>query len=143
MNEQFLNYHKSLSIYTILNASPINNYIGFKSGIANLTKVKILDAGAGTGHAYSSFFYDPETIEYFLLDPYMRLLHVQFYRIYPKLSYLKIVHILANAEYLPKDNSFDVVLNLSSEDDFDDYRHFIKESYRVLKKGGYFLITSH
>ena len=56
---------------------------------------------------------------------------------------IKIVHILANAEYLPKDNSFDVVLNLSSEDDFDDYRHFIKESYRVLKKGGYFLITSY
>ena len=53
-------------------------------------------------------------------------------------------HILANAEYLPiKDNSFDVVLNLSAVDHFDDYRRFIKESYRVLKKGGHFLITSH
>ena len=52
-NEQFLNYHKS-SIYNI-KCLTINNYIGFKSEIANLTKVKILDAGAGTGHAYSSF----------------------------------------------------------------------------------------
>lgn len=144
MNAQFLNYHKSLSVYTLLNASPIYNYVGFQSEIGTLKNVKVLDIGAGTGHAYCSFFQYPETIEYYLLDPNLRLLHDQFIRIYPKLTHLKMGHILANAEYLPiKDNSFDVVLNLSAVDHFDDYKKFIHESYRVLKPGGKFLITSH
>jgi ubiquinone/menaquinone biosynthesis C-methylase UbiE len=55
-----------------------------------------------------------------------------------------MAHILANAEYLPiKDNSFDAVLNISSIDHMNDYKKFITECYRVLKKGGKFLISSH
>ena len=45
------------------------------------------------------------------MDPNIRLIHDQFIRLYPKLSYLKMSHIQANAEFLPiKKNSFDVVL---------------------------------
>jgi len=144
MNEQFMNYHKSLSVYTLVNSAPINNYLSLKTGMGLMKDKKVLDVGGGTGHAHCSFFQYPETIEYFLLDPNLRLLHDQFFRIYPKLSFLKMAHILANAEYLPiKDQSFDVVLNLSAVDHFNDYKKFISEAYRVLKNGGTFFITSH
>ena len=144
LNEQFLKYHKSLTVYTLINSAPINNYISLESGVGTLKNVKVLDVGGGTGHCHSSFFQYPETIEYYLLDPNLRLLHDQFIRLYPKLSYLEMGHILANAEYLPiKDGTFDVVLNLSAIDHLDDYKKFITEAYRVLKPGGKFLVSSH
>lgn len=144
LNKQFLNYHKSLTVYTLINSAGINNYISLQSGIGTLKDVKVLDVGGGTGHSHSSFFQYPESVEYFLLDPNLRLLHDQFIRLYPKLSFLEMGHILANAEYLPiKDNSFDVVINLSAIDHFDDYKKFIAEAYRVLKPGGKFLVSSH
>lgn len=144
LNKQFLNYHKSLSTYSLLNALPVLNYLSTQTGIAELKNVKVLDVGGGTGHTFASFFQFPETIDYFLLDPNLRLLHDQFLRIYPKLSFLEMAHILANAENLPiKDNSFDVVLSLSAVDHLDDYKKFIYESHRVLKPGGKFLISSH
>ncbi len=109
-----------------------------------MKNIKVLDVGGGTGHTHCSFFHFPETIDYYLLDPNLRLLHDQFIRLYPKLSYLKMGHILANAEFLPiKDNSFDVVLNISAIDHLDDYKKFISEAYRVLKPGGKFLVSSH
>ena len=144
LNTQFLNYHKSLSVYTLINSAPINNYISLQSEIGTIKNAKVLDVGGGTGHVYASFFQYPESIEYYLLDPNLRLLHDQFIRLYPKLSYLKMGHILANAEFLPiKDNSFDVVINLSAIDHFDDYKKFISEAFRVLKPGGKFLVSSH
>jgi ubiquinone/menaquinone biosynthesis C-methylase UbiE len=144
LNGQFLNYHKSLSVYTAVNSTPIINYLSLKTEVGLMKNVKVLDVGGGTGHTHCSFFQFPETIEYFLLDPNLRLLHDQFLRFYPKLSFLKMAHILANAEFLPiKDNSFDVVLNLSAIDHFNDYKKFISEAYRVLKPGGTFLISSH
>ena len=144
LNKQFLNYHKSLSVYTLLNSAPINNYLSMESEIGSLKNVKVLDVGGGTGHTHCSFFQFPESIEYYLLDPNLRLLHDQFIRLFPKLSYLKMAHILANAEYLPiKDNSFDVVINISAIDHLDDYKKFISEAYRVLKPGGKFLVSSH
>lgn len=144
LNNQFLNYHKSLTVYTMLNASPINNYVSQESGIGDIKDLKVLDVGGGTGHAFNTFFNYPESIDYYLLDPNLRLLHDQFIRLYPKLNRLKMGHIIANAEYLPiKDEVFDVVINLSAIDHFDDYKKFIGEAYRVLKKGGKFLVTSH
>ena len=144
LNKQFLNYHKSLNAYSLLNALPILNYLSTQTGIAELKNIKVLDVGGGTGHTFASFFQYPETIDYFLLDPNLRLLHDQFLRVYPKLSFLEMAHILANAEYLPiVDNSFDVVLSLSAVDHLDDYKKFISESFRVLKPGGKFLISSH
>lgn len=144
LNNQFLNYHKSLSTYSLINSAPILNFVSLDSKIGNLKNVKVLDVGGGTGHTHVSFFRHPESIEYFLLDPNLRLLHDQFIRIYPKLSYLDMGHILANAESLPiKNDSFDVVLSLSAIDHLDDFKKFISESYRVLKKKGRFLIYSH
>ena len=144
LNAQFLNYHKSLSVYTAVNSAPINNYLSLKTGVGLMKDVKVLDVGGGTGHTHCTFFQYPETIDYYLLDPNLRLLHDQFVRLYPKLSYLNMGHILANAEYLPiKANSFDIVLNISAVDHFNDYKKFISEAYRVLKPGGTFLISSH
>jgi ubiquinone/menaquinone biosynthesis C-methylase UbiE len=144
LNKQFLNYHKSLSPYTLLNAAPIVNYLSIKSGFGLLKNQRVLDVGGGTGHTFASFFQFPETIEYFLLDPNLRLLHDQFIRLYPKLAFLKMAHIQAHAELLPfKENSFDVVLNLSAIDHLDDYEKFIDEAFRVLKSGGKVLISSH
>lgn len=144
LNEQFMNYHKSLSVYTLVNSMPINNYVAINSEIGLLKNVKVLDVGGGTGHSFATFFQFPETIEYYLLDPNLRLLHDQFIRLFPKLSYLKMGHILGNAENLPiKDSTFDVVTNISAIDHLDDYKKFISEAFRVLKPGGKFLVTSH
>jgi ubiquinone/menaquinone biosynthesis C-methylase UbiE len=144
LNEQFLNYHKSLSVYTAMNSTPIINYLSLETGFGLVKDVKVLDVGGGTGHTHCSFFQYPEKIEYFLLDPNLRLLHDQFIRLYPKLTFLEMAHILANAENLPiKDNSFDIVINLSAVDHFNDHKKFIDEVYRVLKSGGEFLISSH
>lgn len=144
LNRQFLNYHKSLSVYEMVNSMPIINYLSLKSKIGLMKNISVLDVGGGTGHTICSFFQYPETIEYFLLDPNLRLMHDQFIRIFPKLSYLKMAHILANAESLPiKKESFDLVLSLAAIDHFNDYKKFIAESYRVLKPGGTFFVSSH
>ncbi|MEI6122909.1 MAG: class I SAM-dependent methyltransferase [Bacteroidota bacterium] len=144
LNKQFLNYHKSLNVYEMINSMPIINYLSLKTGLGFVKNIKVLDVGGGTGHAFSSFFQYPETIEYFLLDPNLRLLHDQFIRMFPKLSYLKMAHILANAEALPiKNNSFDMVLSLAAIDHLNDYKKFIAEAYRVLIKGGTFFVSSH
>lgn len=144
LNVQFLNYHKSLSVYTAVNCSPLINYLSLKTEIGLRKNIKVLDVGGGTGHTHCSFFRFPEEIDYYLLDPNLRLLHDQFLRFYPKLSYLPMGHIIANAEQLPiKDNSFDLVLNISAIDHLNDYKKFISESFRVLKTDGTILISSH
>lgn len=144
LNRQFMNYHKSLNVYEMINSMPIINYLSLKTKIGQSKNIKVLDVGGGTGHTFCSFFHYPETIEYFLLDPNLRLLHDQFIRMFPKLSYLKMGHILANAEALPvKNDSFDLVLSLASIDHLNDYKAFIKEAYRVLKQGGTFFVSSH
>ncbi len=144
LNNQFMNYHKSLSAYTLLNSSPIVNYLSIKTKLGLKKNIKVLDVGGGTGHTFASFFHFPETIQYFLIDPNIRLLHDQFIRVFPKLSYLKMAHILANAENLPiLDNQFDLVLSIEAIDHLNNYKEFISEAYRVLNKGGQFLLTSH
>ena len=123
---------------------PINNYVSLNSEIGLIKNARVLDVGGGTGHSFATFFQYPDTIEYYLLDPNLRLLHDQFIRLYPKLSYLKMGHLLGNAESLPiKDETFDVVINISAIDHLDDYKKFIREAYRVLRPGGKFLVTSH
>jgi len=144
LNEQFLNYHRSLSVYTLVNSMPGINYIAEYSGLNELKNVKVVDAGGGTGHALCTLFSHPETIDYYLLDPNLRKLHDQFIRIFPKLSKLKMKHILAHAEFLPLKNELaDVVLSLSAIDHYADYKKFISEAYRILKPGGLLVICSH
>ena len=144
LNVQFLNYHKSLSVYTALNSAPVNNYLSLKSEIGFMKNVKVLDVGGGTGHTHCSFFQFPESVDYYLLDPNIRLLHDQLIRFYPKLTYLPMGHIIGNAESLPiKDNSFDVVLSISAIDHLNDHQKFISEAHRVLKNNGVILISSH
>ncbi len=144
LNVQFMNYHKSLSPYTLLNSAPINNYLALRSGMGAIKDKIVVDIGAGTGHAWCSFFQYPETIDYYLVDPNLRLLHDQFVRIYPKLTQLKLKHIMAYAEELPFKNNFaDVVMSLSSIDHFKDYKAFFAEAFRILKPGGTLFVSSH
>jgi len=144
LNEQFLNYHRSLSPFTLINATPVINYVSVKSGIGQLKNARVLDVGAGTGHMFCSFFRFPETIDYYLLDPNLRLLHDQFIRVYPGLTELKISHFLGYSEDLPfVDQNFDLVMSYSSIDHFKDFPQFIESAKRVLKPGGTLLISSH
>jgi len=144
MNRQFLNYHKSLTVYELINSLPIVNYMAFHSGIGFVKNMKVADIGGGTGQAYCSSFLFPETLDYFLVDPNLRLLHDQFYRIYPKFSFLKMGHILAKAENLPFiEDAFDLTMSRASIDHMEDYKKFIKEAKRITKPGGIIFITSH
>ena len=144
LNKQFLNYHKSLTVYTLLNSLPINHYVSIKSGLGGLQNQKVVDVGAGTGHTFNSFFNFPETIEYYLVDPNLRLLHDHFLRVYPKLAQIPLSHILAYAEHLPfRDGFADVVLSLSAIDHYNDYLAFFAEAHRILRPGGKLLISSH
>lgn len=144
LNKQFLNYHKSLTVYTLLNSMPITNYVSLKSGIGELKNIKVVDVGAGTGHVHGSFFRYPESIEYYLVDPNLRLLHDQFIRFFPSLTNVSLAHVLAYAEHLPfKDGFADLVLSLSAIDHYNHYQTFISEAHRILKPGGKILISSH
>lgn len=144
LNEQFLNYHRSLNVYTLVNSMPIGAYLGCRSGMAELKDKTIVDIGGGTGHVLASFFYYPESLTYYLVDPNLRLLHDQFIRIFPKLCRLKMRHVLAFAEELPFcDNMADVVMSLSSIDHFKDYKAFFREAWRICKPGGQVFVSSH
>lgn len=144
LNVQFLNYHKSLTIYEIINSLATNNYLSIVSGLGDVKNKVIVDVGAGTGHVYCSFFRYPETNEYYLLDPNLRLLHDFFLKMFPKLALNKIAHILSYAEQLPLKSDFaDVVMSMAAIDHYKDYEQFISESYRILKPGGVIFISGH
>ncbi len=144
LNTQFMNYHKSLSVYTLVNSTPVGNYLGLRSGMADIKNKTVIDVGGGTGEEFVSFFHYPETLNYYLVDPNLRLLHDQFLRIYPKLTFLKMSHLLAYAEELPfKSGYADVVMTIAAIDHFKDYKKFFAEAYRVLKPGGTLFVSSH
>lgn len=143
-NTKFLNYHKSLNPHTFFNSIPIDHYIGSKTGLAKIKDQVVFDVGGGTGHFLSSFFRYPHSLQYFLIDPNVRLLHDQFIRMYPELLEIPIGHIRSYAEDLPfKNEVSDLVISSSAIDHYKDYRQFIHESYRVLKPQGKLLISSH
>lgn len=144
LNSQFLNYHKSLTVHETIHSLPYINYLSIYSGLGETKNAKIVDVGGGTGHTFCSFFQYPETIEYYLVDPNLRLLHDFFIRIFIKLSTLKLAHVLSYAEQLPFKSGFaDIVLSLAAIDHYKDYQLFIQDSYRILKPSGQILIFSH
>ncbi len=144
LNKKFLNYHKSLTSYALMRNLPLTHYVSAETDLAHVKNKVIVDVGAGTGQSQCSFFRYPEDNTYFLVDPNIRLLHDQFIRIYPQLLETKMNHILSHAEKLPfKDHSVDIVMSLASIDHFADYKAFIKEAHRILKKDGQLLIFSH
>ena len=144
LNKKFLNYHKSLTSYALIRNLPLSHYVSAQTELAHVKGKTIVDVGAGTGQSQCSFFRYPEENTYFLVDPNVRLLHDQFIRIYPQLLETKMNHILSHAEKMPfKDNSVDIVMSLASIDHFADYKAFIKEAHRILKKDGQLLIFSH
>jgi ubiquinone/menaquinone biosynthesis C-methylase UbiE len=144
LNKYLVNYQEFLTPYTLLNSLPIYSYIGEKTGLNKIKNAKVVDVGAGTGQIYGTFFFDQESIDYFLLDPNLRLIHDQFLRLYPKLTTYPVSHVLCYAENLPfKSNFADLVMSISSIDHFKDYKQFIKEAFRILQPGGQILIASH
>ena len=144
LNQFLINYQRYLTPYTLINSLPIYSYIAEKTGLNKLKDARIIDVGGGTGQIFGTFFYHQESLEYFLLDPNLRLLHDQFLRLYPKLASFPIGHLLSYAENLPfKSSIADLVMSISSIDHFKDYKLFISESRRVLKDGGLILIASH
>lgn len=143
-NEKFLKYHQSLNPHTFFNSIPIDHYIGLKTGLAEIKDQLIIDVGGGTGHFLSSFFRYPHELQYFLVDPNVRLLHDQFVRMYPELLEIPIGHIRSYAEELPfKDGVADLIISSSAIDHYKDYKLFVKEAFRCLKPGGKILISSH
>ncbi len=143
-NSKFLNYHKSLNPHTFFNSIPIDHYIGLKTGLAQIQNKVVLDVGGGTGHFLSSFFRYPHSLQYFLIDPNVRLLHDQFVRMYPSLLEIPIGHIRSYAEDLPfRNNIADLIISSSAIDHYKDYKLFINEAFRVLKPNGKLLISSH
>lgn len=143
-NEKFLKYHKSLNPHTFFNSIPIDHYIGLKTGLAEIKDQIVLDIGGGTGHFLSSFFRYPHSLQYFLVDPNVRLLHDQFIRMYPELLEIPIGHVRSYAETLPfKDGIADLIISSSAIDHYKDFSLFIKEARRCLKPGGTLLISSH
>jgi ubiquinone/menaquinone biosynthesis C-methylase UbiE len=144
LNHTLVNYQKFLTPYVLLNSLPVYNYIGERTGLNKIKNAKVVDVGAGTGQIFGTFFYHQDSIDYFLLDPNLRLLHDQFLRLYPKLSEYPIAHLLCYAEHLPFKSEFaDLVMSISSIDHFKDYKQFIIESHRILKPNGHILIASH
>lgn len=144
LNDTLVNYQKFLTPYVLLNSLPIYSYIGEKTGLNQIKNAKVIDVGAGTGQIFGTFFFNQESIEYYLVDPNLRLLHDQFLRLYPKLAHFPLAHILCYAENLPFKSGFaDLVMSISSIDHFKDYKKFMVEAHRVLKTGGSILIASH
>ncbi len=143
-NQKFIRYHQSLNPHTFFNSIPIDHYIGQKTKLAFVQNQIVIDIGGGTGHFLSSFFRYPQSLKYFLVDPNVRLLHDQFVRMYPELLEIPIAHIRAYAEDLPfKNDLADLIVSSSAIDHYSDYKLFLKESYRCLKRGGSLLISSH
>ena len=85
-----------------------------------------------------------QSIDYYLCEPNLILLHDQFLRLFPKLSKHKITHLLCYAEKLPfKSGTVDLIMSISSIDHFKDYKSFFKEAYRITKDTGRVFVTSH
>ena len=100
----------------------------------------VLDVAGGTGDMailFSEIVGDQGKV--FLTDINEKMLEIGRDRVLDS-GLLNVKSLVADAEDLPfPDNSFDVLVNVESSHCYGDVTKFLKESYRVLKKDGYFL----
>jgi len=107
-----------------------------KKYISNFEDLKLLDVGCGFG--YGSF----------LLKKYYKFKNVtaldfngNFIKD-AKSKFNNVNYIHGSATSLPfKDNSFDLLTNIESLHHYKNNHFYYREAYRVLKKGGYLLMT--
>ena len=114
---------------------PIQLY-HFVTSHADIIDKDVLEVGSGRGGgaSYIARYLSPSSITGVDISNEAVSLCSEFYDI-PNLNF-----ICADSESLPfPDNCFDVLLNVESSHCYGDVTEFLKESYRVLKKDGYFL----
>lgn len=116
---------------------PIQLYHQISSKV-DLKDQNILEVGCGRGGGLSYIMdsFSPKNAIGIDLNPDSVKFCANHYK-KPGLSFM-----VANAENLPfDDNSLDVVINVESSHRYGDMQKFITEVKRVLKPGGYFLLT--
>ena len=114
---------------------PIQLY-HFVTSYTDIKNKNVLEVGTGRGGgaSYIARYLSPSLITGVDISNEAVSLCSEFYDL-PNLNF-----ICADSESLPfSDNSFDVLVNVESSHCYGDVTKFLKESYRVLKKDGYFL----
>ena len=114
---------------------PIQLY-HFVTSYTDIKDKNVLEVGSGRGGgaSYIARYLSPSLITGVDISNEPVSLCSEFYDL-PNLNF-----ICADSESLPfSDNSFDVLVNVESSHCYGDVTKFLKESYRVLKKDGYFL----
>ena len=97
---------------------------------------KVLDLGCGTGRGIKHL-YDFKAAEVFGVDVSEKMLEIA------KKKFKTTQFVLADSEKLPfEDESFDAVTALFLIVHIGDLRKTFDEAYRVLKKGGIFILSN-
>ncbi len=102
---------------------------------------ELLDIATGGGHTANAFASLVSKVVAFDLTPKMLEVAKQFIL---GNGHTNVEFVQGDAENLPfKDKSFDVVTCRIAAHHFPNIEQFIKESYRVLKNNGYFLLIDN
>ena len=128
-------FELNLSQEDYIERYPIQLY-HFVTSHADIKDKNVLEVGSGRGGgaSYIARYLSPSSITGVDISNEAVALCSEFYDV-PNLNF-----ICADSESLPfPDNSFDVLVNVESSHCYGDVTKFLKESYRVLKKDGYFL----
>ncbi len=121
---------KTLSFLDSLEGTALNMILKCVEG------KKVLDLGCGTGRGIKHL-YDFKAAEVCGVDVSEKMLAIA------KKKFKKTEFVLADSEKLPfKDESFDAVTALFLIVHLGDLRKTFDEAYRVLKKGGIFILSN-
>lgn len=116
-------------------SAQLYDYIANGTAIAGKDILEV-GSGRGGGLSYITRYLSPKSAVGLDLCE----LAVEFCNKFHTLNNIKFIQ--GNAQEMPfADGSFDVVLNIESSHRYPDVDLFLKEAYRVLKPGGYFLFT--
>jgi len=108
----------------------------FKKYYNTFSELDLLDTGCGFGHGTAVYkkYYDFKSVSALDFNP-------KFISS-AKEKHPGIEFMVASATDMPfEDNKFDVITNIESLHNYKYTHHFYREVYRVLKPGGYLLIT--